>query len=110
MSEKATKSALDLLEESLEILPEVGPAARADVWTLIRFTDYKVNFLEDVGLSWRGESFKNSGRTVLLVVRVLRGKTPLVAFVTERDTIGCMTVFLRKLEEDTLNWVPDKYG
>jgi len=104
------KTTLALLEEALEILPLVGPAARSDVWTLLRFHDYKVNILEEVGLSWRGESFKNKGRTVLLVMRVLRGGTPLVAFVTERDTIGCMAVFLRKLEEGTLNWVPDKFA
>jgi len=110
MSTEATKSALDFLWDALGALPDEGPATRAEVWTLYRFSEYKVNFLEAEGLAWRGESFKNNGWSVLLVMKVTRDKIPLVAFVTERSTRGCMRVFLRKLLDHTLNWVPDKFA
>jgi len=110
MTEETTKTALDYLWNALEVLDPDGPVTRSDVWTLYRFAEYKVNFLERDGLTWRGESFKNNGWSVLLVVKVSEGKTPLVAFVTERSATACMRVFLRKLEEHTINWVPDKYA
>lgn len=110
MVEKSTKSALDLLWECLDALPETGPCTRAEVWTLYRFSEYLVNFLERERLQWRGTSFKNNGWSVLMVMKVARDKVPLVAFITERSTRGCMRVFLRRLNEHAVNWVPDKFA
>lgn len=81
-----------------------------DLQTEHMFSTYIVNLLEDRGLHWRGQSVKNQGWSVLLVVKVARDSLPLVGFFTERTTTHCMRLFLKKLAEGTINWQKDKFA
>lgn len=105
-----TKTYPELVCEILEQIPEEGPLARDDVRVWHEFHYYNVNLLEQRGLAWRGESFKNQGWSCLLVVKVARGRIPLVAFITGEDTTGCMRIFLRQLAEGTVEWRDDKFA
>ena len=105
-----TKTYWDTVEEMAARLDEDGPMPRADVLTLWKWDQMKVNLLDDKGLTWRGESFKNQGWSVLMVLKVAQGTTPLVVFITEKDTTGCVRVLLRMLEEGLLELREDKFA
>ena len=90
--------------------PNDGPIPREEVLTLYRWDSQKVNLLEGLGLSWRGESFKDQGWAVCMCLRVARDMVPLVVFVTERTTAGCVRVLLRHIDEGRLELREDKFG
>ena len=104
-----TKTYPQLVQEILETLPEKGPLDRDDVRVWHQYHTYLVNLLEQRGYAWRGESFKNQGWAVLLVVKAAREHVPVVAFITGADTTGCMRIFLRQLEEGLVEWRQDQY-
>lgn len=105
-----TKTYPELIAESIEAMPATGPLDRDDVKVWHDYVYYLANLLEPHGMVWRGESVKNLGWAVMLVVKVARDGVPLVAFVTERGTTDCMRVFLRQLSQGHVNWVPDKFA
>lgn len=104
------KQAYKILCKHLAGLPDTGPVSRTDVLLWVDFHYYVVNLLEEQGLTFRGYTVRDKGWATLLVMKVVRGDLPLVAFFTERDTTGCIKVFFRKLANETLAWVPDKYS
>jgi hypothetical protein len=94
----------------IEQMFESEPGLAEDLLVEHLFCTYIVNLLEDAGFEWRGQSLRDQGWCVLLVMKVTRSGVPLVAFVSERNTTGCMRVFLRKLEEGAVNWQKDKFA
>lgn len=91
-------------------LPDDGPIPRQELLDLWKWDQLKVNLLEEVGLAWRGESYKNQGWAVLMVLKVARGNTPYVVFITERTTTACVQVVLRMLGEGLLPLREDKFA
>jgi len=106
----ATKTFLEELGESLEQWPAEGPVTRAEVSVWAWWFLVMVNVLEEQGLFYRGASIRYQGWSTLLVVKVARGNTPLIAFITERNTTDCMRVFKRLLDENRAEWREDKFG
>lgn len=78
--------------------------------TMSMFTMYIVNLAEADGWIYRGHSWKESASMGCLVVKATIDDLPYVVFTSARTTINGMRIFLRKLDEDLLEWVKDKYG
>ena len=83
---------------------------REQLKTIAMFTMYLVNLAEHDGWVLRGYSWKESPHMGCLVVKATRGELPYVVFTNARTPVNGMKIFLRKLEEDFLEWVPDRYG
>ena len=105
-----TETYWESVERVTKDWPNDGPIPREEVLSLWRWDNMKVNLLEGLGLTWRGESFKDQGWSVLMVLKVAKGMTPLVIFITERTTTGCMRVLLRQIDQGALELREDKFG
>lgn len=79
---------------------------RALVWFLL----YGENVFSQVGRSWRGCSFRQSGETCSLVVKSGQGDALDIAYVTGRTPTDCVRIFCRKWHADTVQWYPDRYA
>ena len=100
----------NLVQEVLENLPEEGPLSREEVEVWARWHLLLVNCFEQRDWIYRGESFKDQGWAMLLVVKGAHEGTPLVAFVTEKTPTDCMRVFLRMMDEGRVEWREDKFA
>lgn len=80
-----------------------------DIRTMTMFIMYIVNLADHDGWQYCGHSWKESDYLGCLVVKATVDGTPQVVFTNAKTTIGGMRIFLRKLEGDFLEWVPDKY-
>lgn len=74
------------------------------------FTMYLVNLGEHDGWELRGHSHKRGVPLGTLVVKVVLHEKPLVCFISGRTLVNCIRIFLRRLEEDTVEWRDDKYA
>lgn len=81
-----------------------------DIETMAMFIMYLVNLAEHDGWQYRGHSWKESSAMGCLVVKALVDGVPSVVFTNARTLINGMRIFLRKLEGEFLEWVPDQYG
>ncbi len=81
-----------------------------NIRTLAMFNIYLVNLAEHAGWQYRGHSWKESDRMGCLVVKAVVDGIPSVVFTNAKTPVASMRVFLRKLEGDFLEWVPDRYG
>jgi hypothetical protein len=81
-----------------------------DVAAVLLFGFHMVDFLHGKHIEYRGHNMSNKGWCYLLVVKVTIADTPLVVFISERDPISCMRIFIRQVEEDRVKWVEDKYA
>ena len=90
--------------------PLDGPVPKEELLTIWKWDYLKVNLLEQQGLAWRGESYKNQGWAVLMVLKVAKGSTPYVVFITEQNTRACMGRAIKMCEEGTLDLREDKYA
>ena len=81
-----------------------------EIRILTMFTMYLVNLAEDDGWQYRGHSWKESNYMGCLVVKGVVEEVPSVVFTSTRTLIGGMRIFLRKMEAELLEWIPDKYG
>lgn len=106
-----------MMDEYLEYLSEelwkegtAEPASREEVEALVWFFMYGQNVFSQRGMDWRGCSLRQSERTCLLVVRASEGGTPLVAFSTDVNPVGCVLSFVKRWTEDRVTWSRDKYG
>lgn len=81
-----------------------------DIRTMTMFLMYLVNLADHDGWVYRGHSWKESSYLGCLVVKAVVDGVPSVVFTNGKTATGCMRIFLRKLEGDFLEWVPDKYG
>lgn len=81
-----------------------------DIRTMAMFLMYIVNLAEHNGWVYRGHSWKESDYLGCLVVKAIVDGVPSVVFTNAKTTVGSMRIFLRKLEGEFLEWVPDKYA
>jgi len=73
------------------------------------FLLYLVNLSDHDGWELYGWSWKESTRLGCLVVKAVVDGIPSVVFTNAATPIAGMGVFLRKMEADLLEWLPDKY-
>lgn len=83
--------------------------SRQDIESLAMFSMYLVNLLEARGVEYYGFSWKESPRMGCLVVKITREGTPQVVFTNARTYAASVRIFLRRLQEDVLDWRPDRY-
>ena len=79
------------------------------VWAVAMFFVYLVNLSEDDGWVYEGHSMKVGFPMCTLTVKSHNEGVPYVVFTSGRDTLSCVRVFIRKLEERLLEWRPDQY-
>lgn len=97
-------------ESSLASWTDSRFLTREDLSTLAMFVMYLVNLGEAGGWHYRGHSWRESEYMGTLVVRADVGDVPSVVFTSAKTSIAGMRMFLRKLDADLLEWVPDKYA
>lgn len=81
-----------------------------DIRTMAMFNMYIVNIADHAGWVYRGHSWKESDHLGCLVVKAIVEDVPSVVFTSAKTLVGGMRIFLRKLEADFLEWVPDRYA
>lgn len=82
----------------------------ADIRTMAMFLMYLVNLADHDDWVYRGHSWKESDHLGCLVVKAVVDGVPSVVFTNASTPVASMRIFLRKLEGDFLEWVPDKYA
>lgn len=83
---------------------------RDEIRTVAMFLVHLVNLADQKGWALRGWSWKASEYLGVLVVKATVDGTPQVVFTNAKTPISSMRIFLRKLEGDFLEWVPDRFG
>lgn len=101
--------ALEQFTEALEVWTDERFMRKEDLQTVSIFAVYLVNLLEAAGATYDGHSLTVKSPMCLLVVRGKLDEIPHVVFTSGRTPIACMRIFLRKLEEDLLEWQPDRF-
>lgn len=96
-------------EESLEGWTDHRMITSTQIRDLAMFTLYLVNLAEADGWQYDGHSFKMGVPLGCLVVKATLEGVPHVVFTSGRTPMGCVTIFMRKLEGGLLEWVPDRY-
>lgn len=97
-------------DEALEGWTDNRFVSADEIRTMTMFLVYIVNLADGDGWRYRGHSWKESEYLGCLVVKAIVDGVPSVVFTNAKTTIAGMRIFLRKLEGDFLEWVPDKYG
>lgn len=97
-------------EEALATWTDERFVSAGDIRTLTMFIMYLVNLADHDGWAYRGHSWKESEYLGCLVVKAVVDGVPSVVFTNAKTAVGGMRIFLRKLEGDFLEWVPDKYA
>lgn len=105
-----TKKILEYLQTIETTYTDCRVLSQTELRVLVWFFLYGENVFSQVGLSWRGCSFRQSMTTCLLVVKASRGDIPLVAFCTDRTPIGCVLAFCKNWHADKVAWTGDKYA
>lgn len=82
----------------------------ADLRTMTMFDMYLVNLADHDDWVYRGHSWKESDRLGCLVVKGVVDGVPSVVFTNAKTPVSGMRIFLRKMEGDFLEWVPDRYA
>lgn len=82
---------------------------RPELWGLAMFFLYLVNLSEADGWQYDGHSLKVGTPMQTLTVKATIKGTPQVVYTSGRTTISCIRIFIRKLEEDLLEWQPDRF-
>lgn len=95
--------------KALESWEDSRFVSRGDIEALSMFSLYLVNILEHRGFEYYGHSWKESKRLGCLVVKVDREGTPYVAFTNARTYTASVRTFLRRVQEDSVEWRPDRY-
>ena len=83
--------------------------SRSHLWALWVFTAYLDNVSESQGWRYDGHSWKNSSPMGTLVVKATVEGDPVVCFTSARSNLSAINIFVRKLDEDSVMWVKDKY-
>lgn len=97
-------------EQALANWTDARFVSAEDISTMTMFIKYLVNLAEHDGWTYRGHSWKESSYMGCLVVKAEVEEVPSVVFTNGKTLTGCMRIFLRKLEGDMLEWVPDKFA
>lgn len=97
-------------DEALKTWTDSRFISAGEIRTMAMFLLYLVNLADHAGWAYRGHSWKQSEYLGCLVVKATVDEIPSVVFTNAKTATGAMRIFLRKLEGDFLEWVPDKYG
>lgn len=97
-------------DKSVEGWTDQRLLSREDLKTLTMFTMYLVNLAEHDGWVYRGHSWKESSHLGCLVVKAIVDGVPSVVFTNAKTLVCGMRIFLRKLEGEFLEWVPDRFA
>ncbi len=103
------QSHLDGFEEALKDWVDHRFVSREQVRALAMFFLYLVNLAELDGWCYDGHSLKMGLPMCTLTVKGTMDAAPVVVFTSARTPTGCVVIFIRKLENDLLEWRPDKY-
>lgn len=83
--------------------------SRKQLYALAMFSLYLVNLAEADGWSYDGHSWTQKSVMGTLTVRATIDGVPHVVFTSARTYTGSIVTFIRKLEQDFLEWVQDRY-
>ncbi len=83
--------------------------SREDLEAISMFSLYLVNLLDARGRVLYGHTHAQKGKMGCLVVKADYEGTPQVVFTNARTYPACIRIFLRRLQEDALDWRADKY-
>lgn len=97
-------------EEELKAWTDGRFISADDIRTLAMFILYIVNLGDAQGWEYRGHSWKESEYLGCLVVKAVVDGVPSVVFTNAKTATASMRIFLRKLEGEFLEWVPDKFA
>lgn len=100
---------LEEFVKSLEGWTDERFITREEIRAVAMFTKYLVNLLEEQGATYDGHSLQVNLPLSRLIVRGTIDDIPHVVFTSGRTPIACIRIFVRKVEEDLLEWTPDKY-
>ena len=95
--------------KSLEGWTDHRFASGDELLALGKFNMYLVNLAELDGWQYDGHSFTVGTPMSRLVVRGTVDGIPHVVFSSGRTSTGCITAFLRKMEEGWLEWQVDRF-
>lgn len=98
-----------VFEQSLTDWTDSRFLTRDQLRVVAMFTLYLVNLAEADGWDLHGYSWKESAHLGCLVVKATVDGVPSVVFTNAKTPIAGMSIFLRKMEADLLEWLPDKY-
>lgn len=98
-----------VFEQSLADWTDSRFLTRDQLRVVAMFTMYLVNLGEADGWELYGYSWKESAYLGCLVVKATVDGIPSVVFTNAKTPINSMAIFLRKMEADLLEWVPDKF-
>ena len=108
--EPMTNEHLEQFEAALEGWTDSRFVSAADIRAMTMFIMYLVNLADHYGWVYRGHSWKESEYLGCLVVKAIVDGVPSVVFTNAKTPVSSIRIFLRKLEGDFLEWVPDKYA
>lgn len=97
-------------EKALEGWTDQRFVGADDIKTMAMFIMYLVNLADGKDWVYRGHSWKESDYLGCLVVKGVVNGVPSVAFTSAATPVAGMRIFLRKMDADFLEWVPDKYA
>lgn len=83
--------------------------SRSQVFALWVVGAYLENVFEAQGWVLNGHSWKASVPMGTFVVKATVDGLPVVCFTSARTFVNAVCIFVRKLEEDSINWVKDKF-
>jgi hypothetical protein len=98
------------LDATLESFTDQRIFSRADVRTCYLFNCYLVDVLATLGVEYRGHTFRYNVPMCLLVVRGTIKDRPYVSFVSGMSALSCQRIFLRRCEDDEVEWREDQFG
>lgn len=104
------KEYVQQFRKSLEGWTDHRFVSAQDIETMAMFLMYLVNLADRDGWVCRGHSWKESDYLGCLVVKAVVDGVPSVVFTNAKTPVIGMRIFLRKLEGDFLEWIPDKYA
>lgn len=101
---------IERFDEALATWTDNRFVSAADIRVMAMFIMYIVNLAEHAGWQYRGHSWRESKYLGCLVVKATVDGVPSIVFTNAKTPIAGMRIFLRKMEGDFLEWVPDKYA
>ncbi len=100
---------LEGFEEALQTWKDQRFLTREQLRCVAMFHVYLVNLSEAQGWVYDGHSFKRGTPMGCLTVRATIDSVPYVVFTSARTSLGSVVTFIRKLEAELLEWVPDRF-
>lgn len=114
MSETLRRGALEsphaeAFRVALEEWVDERHLSRSQVFALWVVGSYLENVFESQEWVLNGHSWKASAPMGTMVVKATVDGVPVVCFTSARTFVNAVSIFVRKLTEDSISWVKDKY-